>query len=356
MADIYHVQNKNDEAINLLKDSINFSGMNEKNEALYKKVIQIYTAQNQIAEAYDFLNGVDNYIRQRLSSNRPSALSISPGQGSFDSEITVKIDVPDGCIVYYTLDNTLPTKNSSIYVPNETAIKIDKGAMTLRAFAINEIGLLSDETVLRYTVYNDNTKYDFKDDKMEAIIRANLKKSTGTVLYKDLATLSKLTDKLSSISSSSKIKSLEDLSAMTNLKELSLDGETSIGDFAILQTMTSLTSLSLTNCNISNSVANTVFTLKNITDLNLSGNGISDISKIVSLGGLTSLDVSNNLITDLSTLSGVSSLTTLKAANNKITSLSSLSSNTALTELDVSSNSQMLTLTGICLLYTSRCV
>lgn len=347
LADIYHNDNKSEEAINLLLDSINSGGMNEKNDALYKKVIQIYTDLNQIEQAYDFINGVDSYIRQRLSGERPTIPSVSPAQGSYDAAITVTVDVPDGCTVYYTLDGTLPTKESNVYIPDESVIEITHGATVFRAFAINEIGLLSDETVLRYTVYNENSEYEFKDEKMEAIVRANIGKSSGSVLFKDVASVESLSNSLSSISSSSKIKTLEDLSVMTSLTELSLSGETSIEDFSVLQTVTSLKSLTLSDCNISGKNLDTVLSLKTVSYLNISGNGISDISKISSMASLTSLDVSNNLITDLSALSGASGLASLNVSKNGLSSLSSLPENSALTELNTSLNEQLVNLSGI---------
>ena len=176
LCDIYEKQDKIDEALLLLRNSIAEQTQNAKNDALYKKVIQLYTSQNKMSEAFQFLNESDSYIKTRLFKYRPENLTPNPAQGVYDSQISVTFDIQEGCSVYYTLDGSQPTKDSSLY-SQDSKIIIDKGLVTLRAFAINENGLISDEVNAQYRVYNDNTPYEFIDSKVEAIVRATLKLS-----------------------------------------------------------------------------------------------------------------------------------------------------------------------------------
>jgi hypothetical protein len=71
--------------------------------------------------------------------------------------------------------------------------------------------------------------------------------------------------------------------------------------------------------------------LQNITDLDLSGYNLINVSDLTYFPLLTHLDLSNNKISDISVLSSLAELSTLKLNNNKITSLVPLKS---LTNLD----------------------
>ena len=86
----------------------------------------------------------------------------------------------------------------------------------------------------------------------------------------------------------------------------------------------------------------------NVTELNLSGNEISDISPLSGLTKLTVLNLERNNITDISPLSGLVNLSSLLLGNehgagnflgnNKIQDVSPLSNLVNLTSLDINSN------------------
>jgi hypothetical protein len=75
-----------------------------------------------------------------------------------------------------------------------------------------------------------------------------------------------------------------------------------------------------------------------ITEIDLSGCTLTDISELSALTGLTSLDLHNNKITDLSALSALHGLESLLIYNNQVTSLQPLSGLTNLTELSAENN------------------
>ncbi|MDO5445025.1 MAG: leucine-rich repeat domain-containing protein [Eubacteriales bacterium] len=77
---------------------------------------------------------------------------------------------------------------------------------------------------------------------------------------------------------------------------------------------------------------------RKLMKLNLCGNAISDISPLMDLPNLNSLNISSNSVTDLRPLMGLTSIKYLSAASNSIYSTVSLGSNTSLLELDLSNN------------------
>jgi internalin A len=78
--------------------------------------------------------------------------------------------------------------------------------------------------------------------------------------------------------------------------------------------------------------------LTSLTDLELQSNQISDISSLSNLAGLTRLGLLENQISDISPLSNLTSLTELNLAANKISDIAPLSNLTSLTYLNLSDN------------------
>lgn len=77
---------------------------------------------------------------------------------------------------------------------------------------------------------------------------------------------------------------------------------------------------------------------ENLTTLNLSGNYISDLTPLMDIPGLQVLNLSSNNITDLRPLMGLTSIRTLDVSANAIASTVPLGSNTSLQELNLSNN------------------
>lgn len=229
-------------------------------------------------------------------------------------------------------------------------------------------------------------------------------KGAGSAALKDIAKLTELTslklsdnkiseiDFLSSLKkltsldlSNNKISDISPISKLKSLRTLHLDGN-EIKDFSPLYDIEGLSMLTIGDMEISQSqlkklkeelptciiysddAKEDVIEIKlggktfdsNVTELDLSGcdvhdvsllsvctklkkldlsdNSISDISALVDLPELKELDLSNNRISDVSPLMSVSKLTYLNIANNRIRSVAALQDLTGLTELNVSSN------------------
>ncbi len=229
-------------------------------------------------------------------------------------------------------------------------------------------------------------------------------KGAGSAALKDIAKLTELTSlklsdnkiseldflsplkKLSSLDlSNNKISDISPLKKLSSLRTLHLDGN-EIKDFSPLYGLDSLSMLTIGDMDIkqsqlkklkeelpdciiySDDAKEDVIEIKlggktfdnNVTELDLSGcdvhdisllsvctklkkldlsdNSISDISALVDIPELAELDLSNNRISDISPLMSVSKLTYLNLAGNRIKSVAALQDLTSLTELNLSSN------------------
>ena len=83
-------------------------------------------------------------------------------------------------------------------------------------------------------------------------------------------------------------------------------------------------SLSLKDTALGDGVLNDVIKLYSLTSLTLSGDSLTDITPLSSLGGLVFLDLSNNSVSDLRPLGNLRELKTLYLDNNPITDFSPL--------------------------------
>lgn len=229
-------------------------------------------------------------------------------------------------------------------------------------------------------------------------------KGAGSAALKDIAKLTELTSlklsdnkiseldflsslkKLSSLDlSNNKISDISPLKKLYSIRTLHLDGN-EIKDFSPLYGLDSLSMLTIGDMDIkqsqlkklkeelpdciiySDDAKEDVIEIKlggktfdnNVTELDLSGcdvhdisllsvctklkkldlsdNSISDISALVDIPELAELDLSNNRISDISPLMSVSKLTYLNLAGNRIKSVAALQDLTSLTELNLSSN------------------
>lgn len=98
----------------------------------------------------------------------------------------------------------------------------------------------------------------------------------------------------------------------------------------------SVTELDLSGCGIKDISSLSVCT--KLTKLDLSDNSISDISPLVDIPGLTELDLSDNDIGDISPLVSMTKLTKLDLSNNRIKSAAAIKELTKLTELQLGGN------------------
>lgn len=355
---IHRAQGNYAEAESLLNEGLS---LQPRYEEYYRQMVYLLTEQNRVSEALDYLDSITaTYIVVKLNAERPGAITSSPLPGTFTSALNVTLTIPKDTTVYYTTDGTAPNRNSSVYSEGET-IKVEKGTVNIRAVAINDAGMPGTEYDVSYRVYNERTKYQFKDSKVENLVRLVLDKKSGTIYYKDLESVTTL-DCVAGAAAGIKgsITTLDDLLEMANLKTVNLNGEKEISSFDPLRRLTQLQSLSLDGCNLTDgkfsqicniiwlsslSVQNNGLTtlapissMLSLTELDASGNQIKTVPSLARLSILRKLDLSGNALTSAAWLSNHKTLSSLNVSNNLITDISPLSTCSALTDLNVASN------------------
>ena len=169
------------------------------------------------------------------------------------------------------------------------------------------------------------------DANLRAAIEAALGKTSGaTITVSDMAALTRLEARKSSISD------LTGLEHATNLKSLDF-WNNSISDISALAGLTNLETLLLEHNSISDISA--LAGLTNLEILLLKHNLISDISAVAGLTNLTELYLGSNKISDISLLTGLTNLTHLYLSDNSISDISAVAELTNLIALNLWENS-----------------
>ncbi len=125
-------------------------------------------------------------------------------------------------------------------------------------------------------------------------------------------------------------------SDIKSITELDLSGS-KISDISALENLPKLTSLNLAGIDISD--ISVLAKLTNLTSLCLIGNQISNINALKNLTNLTELDLRGNQIRDVSALEKLTNLTELYLDNNQISDISMLENLIYLTDLRLRNNS-----------------
>ena len=131
------------------------------------------------------------------------------------------------------------------------------------------------------------------------------------------------------------IVNVQGLEFAVNLTELDLAGNP-VKEISPLQGLMNLTRLGLGYTSISDSDISPLSALTALTYLDLGGNQISDISPLSELTNLRKLDLPDNQISDLSPLTDLISLRDINLINNPLSDLRPLSNLTNLEVLDIS--------------------
>lgn len=158
-------------------------------------------------------------------------------------------------------------------------------------------------------------KISIYDQKLEAIIRAELKKMSGELTLKDLGSIKELN------LSNKGILDLQGIQYLTGLRKLDLS-KNNISVLDPLKNLINLEVLYLNNNKIENIKA--LSYLKNLSELDLTGNKISDVSPLGELVKLKQLGLTDNNIKDISKISELVNLDVLILKGNQIIDISPL--------------------------------
>jgi len=296
---------------------------------LYIALCKTYVEQDKLRDAVTMLDNIaDPIIKAEIDSMRPSAPEASPQDGYYNEYISVTLTAESGK-VYVTTDGEYPSVKSP---PISGSLKLEGGETKVYALTIGDDGLVSPLRILGYTIAGVIEEVTITDTALNSIVREKLGVSDAHTLFtnqlwnitdlevtgdvQDLSELSKMPFIENLTLQQGDYENLSSISALTNLKALSIDGVTLTTDeLKTISSLPDLVSLSMVRCNLSS---------------------IADLS---SATGLTRLDLSNNTIRDLEPISTLSELEFLNLSHNAVTQLTALTAAVKLKELNLSYNS-----------------
>ncbi len=159
-AEIYVATGAKELAVECMKDAILIEaaarGENYELLELYQELMDILNETNQTGQIEEVIKGCEyEKIRENLLPYRIEKPVCDIPEGTYSYYLSLELTAPYG-MIYYTLDGTAPTADSTLY---EGKIGLMSGETLLRAVAINKKGMVSDELVLVY-------KLEFKENSI----------------------------------------------------------------------------------------------------------------------------------------------------------------------------------------------
>ena len=295
---------------------------------LYIALCQTYVEQNKLLDAVTMLDNIsDPAIKAQLEELRPSLPKINYEPGFYSQYITVTLSDYEGDL-YTTSNGTYPSTDDTPGVDEFTLVG---GENRIFALVVGENGLVSPLAIYGYTVGGVIEEVTLKDSAIDSIVRKQLGVDSDTKL------LSSDLWKITSLKLPKGAETYKDLAYFSQLETLTIQNSTA-ESLEGLRNMSYLTTLTLTDCVVSEEDLQIIGALPSLTDLTLSGCSLSSIENLGAASKLTTLDLSNNTIRNLSPLSFMTSLTELNVSHNALDSLNAISSLTSLKILDVSYN------------------
>lgn len=287
-------------------------------------------------------------------------------QGNYDKALETlrKMDTSDEQVASWI--DELEARRAVIRESNLVTVAGKQYKSDTTGLALDSMGLgnsVMDEVLQLYALNNlslaDNSISDIsKLAQLGGLTTLNL---SGNLII-DLSPLTELTGLRTLYLDNNPVADLTPLTKLTNLTTLSIKGisisetqrerlaaalpncaihseataEEEFQDisFGGVTFKTDVTELDLSGMGLQNISA--LSGCKNLQKLNLSGNTISDLSPLMDIPTLQWLDVSNNYVTDLRPLMGITSLRFLNVSGNYFSSTVPLGNMTGLTELHMS--------------------
>lgn len=318
---------------------------------LYAELSRTYVAQDKLMDAEQMLGSIANdTVKSQIEALRPATPVITPESGYYSEYIEVSAQSDSG-EVYLTVSSDFPSLDTDRYTE---PLLLQGGETTVVAISVDPNGLVSRAAYAGYTVGNVVEEVTLADSAIDAAVRQMLGKNTDATLMSDELW------EIENLEIPAEAQTLNDLTFFSGLKELTLHDASVMLDLSVIGNMTTLQTLDLSGCTLSQSVLEMIGTLPDLTSLNLSNCAVESINALVGLTKLTKLDLSNNTISDITAISAMTELQELHLTNNPIGSitylnnclkleklyvencgiskLTSLAGNTSLSELYASSN------------------
>ena len=144
----YKKENNTDKQIETLKDILSYD---ENNQKSIQELASIYeqkkdgNALNTLIKSYKNKEGYKYLSDYVVENPKPSVEA-----GTYDDEVKLQFTESSSSTIYYTQDKSEPTEKSTKY--NGDTIEIKNGTTTIKAVAVNSIGVYSDVVELQYVV------------------------------------------------------------------------------------------------------------------------------------------------------------------------------------------------------------
>lgn len=295
---------------------------------LYIALCKTFVEQDKLKDAVTMLDNVSNpQIKAQLDALRPQAPTSSPAEGTYSQYISVTI-TGEGGKIYANPAGLYPSTETDTYTD---AIKMVDGENIIYTVTITDNGLISPLSTYSYTIGGVVEKMVFTDKAIEKEARNLLGVGEKTVLYtNNLWTIKSFTVPAGA-------KNYKDLKHFAFLEELIIENGVS-DHLSSISGLEKLATLRIKNTPISNADLASILALPALTDLQLSGCGISSITGLDQAAKLTNLDLSNNTIRNIDPISHLAELQILNLSQNALVDLSALAGLSKLEGLNVSEN------------------
>lgn len=153
-ADYYYLQQMDNYALSALMKIIDADTTprysEEDVEEAYGKIVTIYANQKEYGLINELLRACDN---ERIVSMFQGYLAMEPEfsyvEGSYAEVIPLKLSSNTAGTIYYTMDGSMPTKNSMIYT---APLFLETGEYTVSAFFVNDYGIESEVVSKTYII------------------------------------------------------------------------------------------------------------------------------------------------------------------------------------------------------------
>ena len=329
-------------------------------------VINFFSSDNRYDSYYE--DGALNYVSGKYSKaveNLEKALKIKDTEECYLllAEVYHKgeNDIDKAIETLYIGSYKLNSSKINTYLEELKALKTDSGL----APALDTVAIAG-QNIARDTASLALSKMSLADNDIQPL--SELTKLKNLTLSENnlssLTPLENLTELTFLHLGGNSVTDLSPLSGLSNLKTLYLDGNP-IRDFTPLRALKKLTTLSLVdveistdelealkqalpNCSIhcNNPVEvpveitmGSVTFMSDVTELDLSGQNISDLTPLMQCKALVRLNLKNNSISDLTPLMDLPELAWLSIWNNKVSDIRPLMGMTKLLYLDADANS-----------------
>lgn len=328
LCDTYEMEEKYQEEYDTANEGVTLSPATFE---YYSHVIKSLCYMGKMSDARAFMAQCENsYVLMKIEHSKPDDIGFSVEPGVYGEEFDLVLTSSSGSIIYYTTDGSEPTLKSAMY---SSPIHVSDRS-TIRAFAISESGIITDEALGSFRVRDENATYQFKDSAVESIVRGIIN-NYGDITYKDLDAITTFTSE----GSSSTISTLDDFAEFLNVTSVTIKGD-DVTDYSGLSAITKLKTLKLWNVTLTEDNMEQIGSCIGVTNLTIDGCQVTDVSALATLTGLTTLNLDNNSVAP-ATFAPLKSLkiNEMSIKNNGLTSLGSIGEIATLRKLDISSNS-----------------